>query len=72
VSWADLAQAALDRAGMDVIVERVTTDEYVAGVDKTVARRPAFSALDLAKATRLGIPLLDWRKALDDYVERSQ
>jgi dTDP-4-dehydrorhamnose reductase len=71
ISWADLAQESIDRAGLDATVGRVTTQEYVAASDKTIAPRPAFSALDLTKAKRLGVPLLDWRAALDDYIERS-
>ena len=72
VSWADLAHEALARAGLDVAVERVSTDDYTAASDKVIAPRPAFSALDLTKAKSLGVPLLDWRTALDGYVEGSR
>lgn len=71
VSWADLAERAVERRGHGGAIERVTTSEYVDGSGSIVAARPAFSALDLTKARRIGVPLLDWQDALDDYVERS-
>lgn len=71
VSWADLAEAALHEAGVDVPVERISTEEYIRSSDKPIAPRPAFSALDVTKAKRIGIPLLDWRAGLESYVKRS-
>lgn len=68
VTWAGLAQAALDIAGLDVKIRPVTTERYAADASRVVAARPAFSALDASKARSLGVPLLDWRSSLDAYI----
>lgn len=68
-SWADLADAALERAGLDVRVERVDSASYAAGAGRVIAPRPADSTLQLARARRLGLPLEDWRSSLDEYVK---
>ena len=68
VSWAEFAAHALDVAGIETKVQPVTTEEYVAAAGKTIAPRPAFSALDLGKARGLGVPLLDWRTGLKAYI----
>ena len=68
VSWAELAKVALETAGERAEVAPVSTTDYVAGADKVVAPRPSFSALDTGKARSLGVPLLDWRTGLQDYI----
>lgn len=70
-TWADLADASLTAAGLDVRVERVTTPRYIANATRPIAARPARSVLSLEKARALGIPLLDWRQSLPAYVETS-
>lgn len=64
-SWADLATFALRAADLDVPVERITTETYRRESRITVAPRPPYSVLSLEKARRLGIPLLDWREAVE-------
>lgn len=71
VSWAELATEVLDLANLDAIVRPISTDEYTSGAEHRIARRPAFSALDVSKAKRIGCPLLDWRESLKPYIERS-
>jgi dTDP-4-dehydrorhamnose reductase len=68
-SWADLADEALARAGLDVRVDRVDSASYAAGAGRVIAPRPPDSTLHLARARRLGLPLEDWRSSLDDYVK---
>jgi dTDP-4-dehydrorhamnose 3,5-epimerase len=50
-------------------VVEIDTASYVAEAGRPVAPRPANSALDLGKARDLGVPLLDWRTSVADYVE---
>lgn len=67
-TWADVAEVALEAAGLETKVRRVTTDEYYAGKSGPVAPRPANSVLDCSKAASLGISLRPWRKAVAKYV----
>lgn len=66
ISWADFAEEIFRRAGKQVIIERVTTEEY--GISK--AKRPFNSRLDKSKLKEYGFkPLPDWRDALSRYLE---
>ncbi len=67
-SWADLADAALRSAGLDVHVTRVDSATYAASAGRVVAPRPADSTLQLTRAREAGLPLEDWRHSLDSYV----
>ena len=64
-SWADLATFALGSAGLNVPVERITTEMYRRESKTVVAHRPPYSVLSLEKARGLHIPLLDWREAVE-------
>jgi dTDP-4-dehydrorhamnose 3,5-epimerase len=63
VSWAGLAEFALEQAGIEAEVEGITTAEFGAP-----APRPANSTLALGHAKQLGVPLGDWRKRVREYV----
>ena len=65
-TYYELAQAAARLAGYDAQIEPVSSDEFNAP-----ARRPAYSVLDIeATETLLGRPMPDWRKCLEQYVQR--
>lgn len=65
ISWADFTEEIYRQAGMDVKVERVTTEEY----GKSVAARPFNSRLDKSKLVENGFtPLPDWRDALKRFL----
>ncbi|MDQ3941070.1 MAG: dTDP-4-dehydrorhamnose reductase [Actinomycetota bacterium] len=68
-TWADLADAALQAAGIQALVERVDTETYAARASRRIAPRPRNSALALAKAESLGIRPPPWRESLSDYLE---
>ena len=64
-SWCELARFVFARAGMDVDVEAITTDQY-----PTPARRPANSRLSTAKLTRdYGIKPRPWQDAVGEVVD---
>ena len=65
-SRADLADAALERAGLGVRVERIDSASYAAK-----APRPANSTLGLERARAAGVPLEDWRESLADFLEKT-
>ncbi|GAO40318.1 dTDP-4-dehydrorhamnose reductase [Sphingomonas changbaiensis NBRC 104936] len=64
-SWCELARFVFDRAGMDVDVEAITTDDY-----PTPAKRPANSRLstDKLQAT-FGIRPRPWQDAVGEVVD---
>jgi dTDP-4-dehydrorhamnose 3,5-epimerase len=67
-TWADLAEAALEVAGLSTMVRRVTTAEYYAARSQGIARRPLMSVLDCSRAAALGVELRPWRDAVAEYV----
>lgn len=68
-SWAELAEAALAAAESHTRVDAIDSDTYRATADRLIAPRPPNSTLSLEKATRLGLPLFDWRDSARSYVQ---
>ena len=65
-SWYEFAAAIFELAGVDADLSETTTAAYGAK-----APRPAYSVLDNAKLTSIGVPMLrHWREALKEYLER--
>lgn len=64
VSWADFARAIVARAHVPAQVTACTTAEW-----PTVARRPAWSALDNAKLAALIGPIPSWEEMLETYLQ---
>jgi dTDP-4-dehydrorhamnose reductase len=64
-SWCELARFVFDRAGLDVDVEPITTDQY-----PTPAKRPANSRLSTAKLqAAFGIQPRPWQHAVGEVVD---
>lgn len=69
ISWADFTEEIYKDAGMDVKVERVSTEEYEKIAGKTVAKRPFNSRLDKAKLVENGFkPLPTWQDATKRFI----
>ncbi len=69
ISWADFTEEIYKQTGMDVKVERVTTEEY--GLSK--AKRPFNSRLDKSKLVKNGFkPLPDWKDALARFLKEAE
>ena len=62
-SWAELARAVFQQAGLPTSVVDITAAEYA-----TRARRPQNSRLDCSDMERLGFARPDWRRALATVV----
>jgi dTDP-4-dehydrorhamnose reductase len=71
-SWADLAEFALDCAGIDTSVEKVSTARYEEITQRPLAPRPANSLLSLERARTLGWPVGHWRDSVKSYVMEEQ
>ncbi len=64
-SWCELAQAALELAGIATPVRPITADEF-----DSPTERPAYSVLSTERYTALtGCSIRPWRDALADYVQ---
>lgn len=69
ISWADFAEEIYKDAGMDVKVERVSTEEYEKVAGKMVAKRPFNSRLDKSKLVENGFePLPEWQDAVNRFI----
>jgi dTDP-4-dehydrorhamnose reductase len=68
-TWADVAEAAIEAAGLGARVRRVTTAQYYAGKEGPIAPRPANSELDCSKARAAGVSLRPWPEAVAEYVK---
>ncbi len=65
ISWADFAIEVFRQANRNVLVKRVTTNEYGA----SIAKRPYNSRLDKGKIIENGFaPLPDWKDAVKRYL----
>lgn len=63
-TWYDFAAVIFRLAGIEVAMERITTDQYGAP-----AARPAYSVLDTSKYHALGGPIMPtWQEALTAYL----
>lgn len=67
-SWADFAEKIFELSGMDVKVNRLSTDEY-----PTPAKRPAYSVLDnyMLRLTT-DFTFAEWEDALKEYISDNQ
>ncbi len=64
-SWADFAEKIFEYAGLDVKVNRLTTDEY-----PTPAKRPAYSVLDnYMLSLTTDFKFAQWEDALKEYFD---
>ncbi len=64
-SWADFAEKIFEYAGMDVKVNRLTTEEY-----PTPAKRPAYSVLNNYMLTlTTDFKFAEWEDALKEYFD---
>ncbi|MEX0789824.1 MAG: dTDP-4-dehydrorhamnose reductase [Actinomycetota bacterium] len=67
-TWADVAETAIEAAGLTSRVRRVSTAQYYANKEGPVAPRPANSELDCSKASKAGVTLRPWQSAVAEYV----
>ena len=63
VSWYEFARAVIKAAGIEAVVEPISTAEYAAA-----APRPSYSVLDVGKYHRLQGPAMPpWNEAIGEY-----
>lgn len=67
-SWADVAETAIEAAGLKTTVQRVTTEQYYASKTGPIAGRPLNSELDCSRAGQLGVTLRPWEEAVSEFV----
>jgi dTDP-4-dehydrorhamnose reductase len=64
-TWFELAQAAIESAGLPCEIQPCTSAEF-----PSPTQRPSYSVLDLAETSARVGPLVDWRDSLRDVVRR--
>lgn len=70
-NWADFAEAIFKRAGRNVRVRHVTSEEYKE-MNPKAADRPKYSILDNMMLRLVSdYKMSDWEKALDEYIKSS-
>lgn len=65
ISWADFADEIFQQSGLDVIVNRISSDQY-----PFVAERPRFTLLSNKKAEKAGMRILPWKPGLSRLLEQ--
>ena len=69
-SWADIARSVFEAAnGNGDRVVPVSTADYYASADGSVAPRPVHSALDLSRLESVGFHMPDWEEELGEYLK---
>ncbi|MBN1572483.1 MAG: dTDP-4-dehydrorhamnose reductase [Deltaproteobacteria bacterium] len=72
-SWYRFAREIFELTGMDVDLVPVTTEEYVKGAGRVVAKRPKNSVFDMTKVkTDTGVTMRVWRDGLSEYLGRRE
>jgi dTDP-4-dehydrorhamnose reductase len=69
ISWADFAKKIFELSDKKTKVTPITTEEYLSDKqDRKIAKRPAFSGLDLEKAKSNSIYVANWEESLRKYL----
>ena len=70
-SWYRFTEEIFRLAKVDAKISPITTEEYVRGAGKIVAKRPANSVFDMGKLKAdAGLTMKDWREGLSEYLMR--
>lgn len=67
ISWADFAVEIFKQVKISVEVLRITSSEF-----KVDAKRPSYSLLSTKKLKNFGCEVLNWKKGLDQLLEKRQ
>ncbi len=71
ISWAEFAKKIFELANKDTKVKEITTEEYLSDKqDKKIAKRPAYSVLNLEKSKNAGLFIEVWQKSLQKYISK--
>lgn len=65
ISWADFASEIFEQSGLEVKVNRISSEEY-----SFVAERPRFTLLSNQKAEETGLSILPWQEGLSLLLEQ--
>lgn len=65
INWADFAEEIFEQSGLQVKVDRITSDQYA-----FTATRPMFTLLSNKKAEKAGLNSLPWTSGLDKLLDQ--
>ena len=70
-NWHELAVATLEEMGLNVPVQPISTEQWIA-MRPNQAIRPRYTVLDISAVNAAAGPMRHWRQALGDYCRRMQ
>lgn len=69
-TWYDFAKRIMELAGLNCTVNPISTEDYIKGLNKKIANRPAYSSLDnMMLRCTIGDDMRNWEDELETFME---
>ena len=69
-TWYDFAKRIMELAGLNCVVNPISTEDYIKGINKKIAKRPAYSSLDnMMLRCTVGDDMRNWEEELETFIE---
>ena len=69
-TWYDFAKRIMELAGLNCVVNPISTEDYIKGINKKIAKRPAYSSLDnMMLRCTVGDDMRNWEEELETFME---
>ena len=69
-TWYDFAKRIMELAGLNCVVNPISTEDYIKGINKKIAKRPAYSSLDnMMLRCTVGDEMRNWEEELETFME---
>ena len=69
-TWYDFAKRIMELAGLNCVVNPISTEDYIKGLNKKIAKRPAYSSLDnMMLRCTVGDEMRNWEEELETFME---
>ena len=60
----------MELAGLNCVVNPISTEDYIKGINKKIAKRPAYSSLDnMMLRCTVGDDMRNWEEELETFME---
>ena len=69
-TWYDFAKRIMELAGLNCVVNPISTEDYIKGINKKIAKRPTYSSLDnMMLRCTVGDEMRNWEEELETFME---
>lgn len=69
-TWYDFAKRIMELAGLNCVVNPISTEDYIKGLNKKIAKRPTYSSLDnMMLRCTVGDDMRNWEEELETFME---